>query len=115
MRHNGTLRYIYNSRIWLHFGGTTLLDFSYHSKSSFISRLDNDIIGIMADVSIYLTLAAVVLTVLIWKAKNGALYPPSPPRQWLIGNLLQMPSSTDIKRLATWRDQHGLSHMILRG
>ena len=49
----------------------------------------------------------------IWRARNAVSYPPSPRRQWLIGNLLHIPSTTDIKRLEALRDHDGLAYDIV--
>lgn len=61
----------------------------------------------MSSLPTYLAVIAVIVATLVWKAKNGSLRPPSPPGRWLIGNLLDMPRTTDTKKLAAWKEQHG--------
>ncbi|KAK7684552.1 hypothetical protein QCA50_012499 [Cerrena zonata] len=61
----------------------------------------------MSSLSTYLAVIAVIVATLLWRVRNGPLHPPSPPRRWLIGNLLEMPRTTDTKKLAFWKEQHG--------
>lgn len=66
--------------------------------------------AIMSLIQVCASLAVVLLVGLALRARNRPLYPPSPPRKWIIGNLLDMPRTVDTKKFTLWKDQYGVYH-----
>ncbi|KAH9918271.1 cytochrome P450 [Fomitopsis serialis] len=55
-------------------------------------------------------LFAAVLASAVYLRSRGRVhkvYPPGPPRRWIVGNLLDIPSSVDLTRFKLWKDTYG--------
>ncbi|CAL1708140.1 unnamed protein product [Somion occarium] len=56
---------------------------------------------------LYYAIVIVALCVIIYRSRDRGRYPPSPPKHWLLGNLLDMPRTVDWDKLLAWRNKYG--------
>ncbi|CAL1708143.1 unnamed protein product [Somion occarium] len=64
----------------------------------------------------YVFVSVLLVCAIAYHFRNRAQYPPSPPKHWLLGNLLDMPRTVDWDKLLSWkRDYGGLTYLTAFG
>lgn len=81
------------------------LVYSLISRTVVVSML-HDLVASGTMPYIVLLLLAAALYVAKQMSEDQSL-PPGPKRQWIIGNLLDIPRTIDRKVLASWKDRFG--------